>query len=83
MSAAGLSDGTATAARMSLSNAAWRGFSDRVMGGVSRETVSHEVIDGECCVRLTGEVRLDNNGGFIQMAIDLAPEGRDNRRVVL
>ena len=76
MSAAGLSDGTATAARLSLSNAAWRGFSDRVMGGVSRETVSHEVIDGECCVRLTGEVRLDNNGGFIQMAIDLAPEGR-------
>lgn len=58
-----------------LPNSAWRGFSDRVMGGVSRETLTHEVIDHQPCVRLTGDVRLDNNGGFIQMAMDLAPEG--------
>lgn len=56
-------------------SSAWRGFSDRVMGGVSRETVSREVIDGQPCTRLTGDVRLDNNGGFIQMAMDLAPDG--------
>lgn len=59
-----------------LPNTAWRGLSDRVMGGVSREYLSDDVIDGRACVRLTGEVRLDNNGGFIQMAMDLAPEGR-------
>lgn len=53
----------------------WRGFSDRVMGGVSRETVAVVEIDDRRCVRLTGEVRLDNNGGFIQMAVDLSPEG--------
>jgi hypothetical protein len=68
-----VSPGIATADVYELSNTAWRGFSDRVMGGVSRETVSHEVIDIEPCVRLTGDVRLDNNGGFIQMAMDLAP----------
>ena len=25
-------------------------------------------IDGRRCLRLTGDVRLENNGGFIQMA---------------
>ncbi len=69
-----MSEDTATAEELTFSNVAWRGFSDRVMGGVSRETVSREVIDSEPCVRLTGDVRLDNNGGFIQMAMDLAPE---------
>ena len=54
----------------------WRGFSDRVMGGVSEETVSFEKIDGRDCLRLTGEVRLENNGGFIQAALDLATWGR-------
>ncbi|MGB5208929.1 MAG: CIA30 family protein [Gammaproteobacteria bacterium] len=54
----------------------WRGFSDRVMGGVSNETVSYEEIDGRACLRLTGEVRLDNNGGFIQAALDLGTWGR-------
>lgn len=53
----------------------WRGFSDRVMGGVSRETVAMDEIDGRRCVRLTGEVRLENNGGFIQMAVDLSQDG--------
>ncbi len=54
----------------------WRGFSDRVMGGVSRETVTFEKIDGRECLRLTGDVRLDNNGGFIQAALDLGTWGR-------
>jgi len=53
----------------------WRGFSDRVMGGVSRETVEPTTINGRPCVRLTGEVRLENNGGFIQMALDLSRDG--------
>jgi len=52
----------------------WRGFSDRVMGGVSRESVVPVEIDGRRCLRLSGEVRLDNDGGFIQMALDLAPD---------
>jgi hypothetical protein len=53
----------------------WRGFSDQVMGGISEETIRLTRFDGRRCLRLTGEVRLENNGGFIQMALDLAPDG--------
>lgn len=53
----------------------WRGFSDRVMGGVSREQVSIEELAGRRCIRLRGEVRLENNGGFVQMALPLDAGG--------
>ena len=53
----------------------WRGVSDQVMGGISRASVAHDVIDGRACLRLTGHVRLENDGGFIQAALDLAPPG--------
>lgn len=46
------------------------------MGGVSQETMALTEIDGRRCLRLTGDVRLENNGGFIQMALDLAIEGQ-------
>jgi hypothetical protein len=51
--------------------ARWRGFSDRVMGGISRELVTFEEIAGRRCIRLRGEVRLERNGGFIQVALPL------------
>jgi hypothetical protein len=54
----------------------WRGFSDRVMGGISEETIALATIDGRRALRLSGEVRLENNGGFIQAALDLAPAGQ-------
>jgi Complex I intermediate-associated protein 30 (CIA30) len=53
----------------------WQAVSDRVMGGVSRARVSEDVIDGRRCRRLSGDVRLENNGGFIQMALDLGADG--------
>ena len=53
----------------------WRGVSDQVMGGISEATVSHGVIGGRPCLRMTGDVRLENDGGFIQAALDLAPSG--------
>lgn len=53
----------------------WRKVTDQVMGGVSNATVSHHVENGEGCLRLTGDVKLDNNGGFIQAALDLAADG--------
>jgi hypothetical protein len=53
----------------------WRGVSDRVMGGISRASVAHDVIDGRPCLRLSGDVRLENDGGFIQAALDLALPG--------
>lgn len=53
----------------------WRPFSDRVMGGISQEQASLTTIEGRRCVRLQGEVRLENNGGFIQLALDLQTRG--------
>jgi hypothetical protein len=49
----------------------WRGVSDKVMGGISESSVSQRVIDGRTSLLLTGDVCLENNGGFIQAALDL------------
>ena len=43
----------------------WRGVSDKVMGGISEASVAQGVIDDRPCLFLTGDVRLDNDGGFI------------------
>ncbi len=53
----------------------WRCVSDQVMGGVSAGQLERCRIAGEAALRLTGSVRLENNGGFIQMALDLAAPG--------
>jgi len=53
----------------------WRAVSDEVMGGISRAAVTRDTIDGRPCLRLRGDVRLENNGGFIQAALDLSPSG--------
>lgn len=53
----------------------WRGVSDQVMGGVSKASVARDWVDGRPCLRLRGDVRLENNGGFIQAALDLSPSG--------
>ena len=50
----------------------WRGVSDKVMGGISEPSVVQSVIDNRPCLLLTGDVRLENDGGFIQAALDLA-----------
>jgi hypothetical protein len=54
---------------------AWELVTDGVMGGVSRGMLRFETISGRRCLRLTGEVSLANNGGFVQAALDLAPAG--------
>ncbi|PWR02441.1 CIA30 family protein [Meridianimarinicoccus roseus] len=53
----------------------WQLVSDRVMGGVSSGGLSREVVSGHPALRLQGDVRLDNDGGFVQAALDLAPDG--------
>ncbi|MBN1956850.1 MAG: CIA30 family protein [Desulfuromonadales bacterium] len=52
----------------------WRLVTDQVMGGVSRGTLHQERYAGRNCLRLRGEVSTANNGGFIQMALDLSTE---------
>lgn len=53
----------------------WRGVSDQVMGGVSVATVTRTTVDGCSCLRLSGDVSLENSGGFIQATLDLQPSG--------
>jgi hypothetical protein len=55
--------------------ASWRVISDTVMGGVSSGRLTPTVVEGRACLRLTGEVSLENNGGFVQASLDLNPSG--------
>ncbi len=54
----------------------WEYVADTVMGGVSTGQITQTQIDGRDATRLTGTVSLENNGGFVQMAFDLAPRGK-------
>jgi adhesin HecA-like repeat protein len=54
----------------------WRAVSDRVMGGVSKALITIDRIDGRNGLRLRGHIRIDNDGGFGQAAVDLAPPGQ-------
>jgi hypothetical protein len=53
----------------------WSVFSDRVMGGVSVPEAGFAEVEGRRCLGLSGDVRLENNGGFIQAAVPLASRG--------
>jgi len=53
----------------------WQMLSDAVMGGVSAGRMSRTVIAQRAAIRMQGAVSLENNGGFIQIALDLAPNG--------
>ena len=61
---------------LSTIGARWQLFTDRVMGGVSSGTMTREMVAGRPAIRMRGDVNLENNGGFIQIAIDLMPDGK-------
>jgi len=60
---------------LALNGQRWAVVTDAVMGGVSQATLTTELVDGVPALRLRGRVRLEHNGGFVQMAIDLATAG--------
>jgi hypothetical protein len=53
----------------------WALISDRVMGGVSSGSMSRENVAGRDAIRMRGAVSLENNGGFLQVALDLGEAG--------
>jgi hypothetical protein len=53
----------------------WRAITDQVMGGVSTGNLEATVLQARPCLLLTGQTRLENNGGFVQAAADLATNG--------
>lgn len=52
----------------------WRFFTDGVMGGVSSGQVAFLGEGDQTYAHMTGKVSTENNGGFIQMRMDL-PQG--------
>ncbi len=64
----------------------WRFFADTVMGGVSTGTVRFMQEGGRTHMQMTGTVSTANNGGFIQIRMDLTtppPEGASGVRLVV
>lgn len=55
----------------SVLGGSWRMVTDGVMGGISSGELSLGTIDNKPCLHLRGDVRLENNGGFIQAALDV------------
>ena len=53
----------------------WELIGDAVMGGRSTGSMTRESLDGRPVLRLRGSVSLENNGGFVQIALNLAPDG--------
>ena len=69
-----LDDFTDTEGRSALGTT-WQGFTDRVMGGLSDMEAGYVDTDAGPALRMRGTVRLENNGGFVQVRLPLA-EGR-------
>ena len=55
--------------------ASWRAITDTVMGGVSSGNLMPTLAEGRDYLRLTGQVSLENNGGFVQASLDLSESG--------
>lgn len=54
----------------------WQALTDTVMGGITTMSLVTEAdADGRFWLRMRGRVRLENDGGFLQMALDLDPQG--------
>ena len=54
----------------------WRLVTDQVMGGVSSGSMSLDSYRGRDCIRMRGSVSTENNGGFLQIVLDLADGDR-------
>jgi len=53
----------------------WQGFTDRVMGGLSEMKTAYVDTEKGKALRMSGPVRLENNGGFIQVRLPLGSDG--------
>lgn len=60
---------------VSATGTRWRAVTDKVMGGVSKASLEYRVVEGRSHLHMAGDVRLENNGGFVQAALDLALNG--------
>ncbi|GAB4357478.1 MAG: hypothetical protein Kow00114_09040 [Kiloniellaceae bacterium] len=70
-----LIDDFASADLVSRLGTRWQAVSDQVMGGISEPQLARAESGGRMALHLSGDVRLENNGGFIQAALDLDRAG--------
>ena len=56
----------------------WCLVSDGVMGGVSKGRLSVDTMEDRPCLRMQGDISLKNNGGFVQMALNISHDIREN-----
>jgi hypothetical protein len=78
--AAELIDDRRTGSLQASNSKTWRLITDQVMGGVSRGEIQPDQVAGRPCLRLSGGISTARNGGFIQMALDLADSSFDASR---
>lgn len=71
-----LIDDFSSANTVSALGTPWRAFTDAVMGGRSTLAATINETEHGHALRLRGQVRLENNGGFIQARLPLAQQGR-------
>jgi hypothetical protein len=60
---------------LASNGARWQLVTDGVMGGLSQGRMAREMVAGRPALRLQGTVSLAHGGGFVQVALDLAPAG--------
>ena len=53
----------------------WYFFADTVMGGISSGQIVRKEVLGRTAIEMRGTVSLENNGGFIQIAMDFDENG--------
>lgn len=68
-----LDDFSNTEGRSALGTS-WQGFTDRVMGGLSDIDAGYVDTESGPALRMRGTVRLENNGGFVQVRLPLAKD---------
>lgn len=71
--AAWLLDNGKSPGHMAANLAEWVVETDAASGGISRALLRRTNYRGEPCLGLSGEVSLKAGGGFVRMALDLAP----------
>jgi hypothetical protein len=54
----------------------WRLVTDQVMGGISNGQLTLDSYHERKCLRMRGAVSTENNGGFVQMVLNLTDEKR-------
>lgn len=72
---AGLVDDFTRPDGLSALGTAWRAVTDQVMGGRSQGAIARGVVEGRPALCLSGDVSLENNGGFVQAVLDLSGPG--------